>query len=284
MKTKTILVPVDLSDHSKNLINYATELAIRFNSRLIILHTHPLTNIPQTTAGYMGTVEPIYPTFADVEDYAAIKEDKLKVLDSFISEVPIIRSVPYEKRIAIGQPSDLICEEARNNLVDLIVMGTSGASGLEEILVGTRGESVTRNAPCPVLVLPEKCQYKPIRSIYLAVDEDSLEHNAQLELLVKIARYFHSEVHMIYVTDKISREKGQLIMDKLNHAVNDLKYSFHIITHDDPEKGLNSIIEENEVSLVALIYREHNFLERIFSPGLRKKMVFHTEKPLLILK
>jgi len=61
-------------------------------------------------------------------------------------------------------------------------------------------------------------------------------------------------------------------------------FTIKILLKEDEEKALSDYIERNDISLLSIVYREHGFFKRFFNPGLRKKMVFHTDIPLLVLK
>jgi nucleotide-binding universal stress UspA family protein len=60
--------------------------------------------------------------------------------------------------------------------------------------------------------------------------------------------------------------------------------SLHTILSDDVEQEIDNFIHQHEVDLLVLVFREHGFIKRLFSPGVRTKMVYHSDTPILVLK
>ena len=144
---KRILVPTDFSEPSSRALTYACELARRFSAELHLLH---VAVPPVMPTPYMGTVgdEIFHP------EKAAQKH-----LDAM--ENPEFESVaPIERVVRTGTPFVEIVRHAKENDIDLIVMGTHGRTGLVHALIGSVAEKVVRKAPCPVLtVRPEGHQF-----------------------------------------------------------------------------------------------------------------------------
>lgn len=145
MIIEKILVPVDFSDYSKKALNYATDLALHFNAKIVLIYV----------------VEPqIYPADFTMGQVAApsINNELTKIsqkeLNSLV-EKEIGERIPTEVLIKIGQPFQEINDTASELDVDLIVIATHGHTGVEHLLFGSTAEKVVRKAPCPVLTLRE---------------------------------------------------------------------------------------------------------------------------------
>jgi len=141
-----ILVPTDFSDCSERARSYACELAKRFGSELHLLHVVPPVSLP----GYVGPVpdELLHP------EEGARQELERWNDPAFEHAKRVVRSV------TTGTPFVEIVRHARDQDVDLIVIGTHGRSGLTHMLLGSVTEKVVRKAPCPVLtVRPEGHQF-----------------------------------------------------------------------------------------------------------------------------
>ncbi len=141
-----ILVPTDFSECSVRARSYACELAKRFNSELHLFHVA----VPVTAPGYMGTIpesllEPEEAARAELEKWNDPDYEQVK---------GVVREV------AIGTPFVEIVHYAREQDIDLIVIGTHGRSGISHALLGSVTEKVVRKAACPVLsVRPEGHQF-----------------------------------------------------------------------------------------------------------------------------
>jgi len=130
-----ILLATDFSEDSSHALEYAKEIARRFGAQLIVLH-----------ADEMLAVVPGSNLAEQRRSTAQAALDRtIKDLESKdLSAVSVLRP---------GVPADEIVKMANDRIVDLIVMGTHGRTGLESLLMGSVAEHVVRRAPCPVLTV-----------------------------------------------------------------------------------------------------------------------------------
>lgn len=137
--SEKILVPVDLSPISQTVVDWAASLAKARGASLVVLHVQE-----PAVDGLVGEVYLPVP----IEETPELRRCLLALR-------PGDPSVPVEHRTAIGVAAEKICETARQEHADLIVMGSHGRSGLSRLLVGSVAESVMRHARCPVLVVKD---------------------------------------------------------------------------------------------------------------------------------
>ncbi|MBP7529720.1 MAG: universal stress protein [Syntrophorhabdaceae bacterium] len=142
---RKILCPTDFSQPSQDAVEVARELATYFEAELILLNVAP--DVP--TIGYAPV-----PTNFDVGEYGrqliTSSENSLEeIVNSIKSDDLKVRSVVRQ-----GNASDEITEEARKDMVELIVISTHGRTGIDRLVFGSVTERVVRFASCPVLVIP----------------------------------------------------------------------------------------------------------------------------------
>ncbi len=135
-----ILVPVDFSRPSRDMLIYAANFALRFRASLLLLHVVQHINVP-TRVAYAATGLQL----------VVLDEGMTKLADWTESLVP--DSVATEQLVKAGTPYDVINRMARRKQVDLIIIATHGRSGLPRLFLGSTAERVLRHAPCPVLVV-----------------------------------------------------------------------------------------------------------------------------------
>ncbi len=136
---KRILIPTDFSEYSTHAMHYACELADRFGAEL-----HLLTVVDDTTPMMMD------PEFMPVEDFVT---QEMNAARAKLDELP---GESWDKLSVVrhhskGSPFLEIIRYAKENEVDLIVIGTHGRTGLAHLMIGSVAERVVRKAPCPVL-------------------------------------------------------------------------------------------------------------------------------------
>ena len=138
---RTILVPIDLGHHAKEVLDYAAALAGRLDAKLHVRHavSWPVIGIEVST------------TTSDraMKDVMALHGKDLGALvASYAGKAPIA-----SVELQTGDPRTLIVDTAAELHADLIVMGTHGRRGVSRLLIGSVAEQVARTAPCPVLLV-----------------------------------------------------------------------------------------------------------------------------------
>jgi universal stress protein A len=142
---KTILVPVDFSDASRQALDYAQDLAVALGARLHLLHVWEIPPYipPEAMVGIPGQTSQTLSRAA--QSHA---EEQMRVLAAAAREA----GAPIdETKLESGDPARTIVEVAESGGYDLIVMGTHGRTGIGHLLMGSVAEKVLRRTSCPVL-------------------------------------------------------------------------------------------------------------------------------------
>lgn len=140
---KKILVPVDLSDASTILLQYANDMAGKFAARLIFLF---VAEDPYSYSGLPVEIS-LDPLDEGVVQYAQRR------MKSFIDENRRHLAVEFEVVVLSGHPAREIINYAARENTDIIIIGTHGFTGLDRAIFGSVAEKVIKMAPCPVLVI-----------------------------------------------------------------------------------------------------------------------------------
>ena len=161
MTVKKILVPIDYSDDSYQALRWGASLAEKYGGEILLLHVLPkaveevFTHVPMwedVPAYYyegMGTAHKGRRSEPIIIDLAEQAETQLTDL----ARKDLQGTVPVAVKVAVGKPPEEILRVAREEGVDLIVMGTHGRTGLPHLLLGSVAETVVRMAPCPVFTV-----------------------------------------------------------------------------------------------------------------------------------
>lgn len=144
LSIKRILAAVDFSPSSNHALEYAHELAQRFDAELHLLH---VTQDLATAALAMAPMIPVEVDYREQQLNAASRE-----LDRLPGSLGLT-GVGVAREVREGTPFLEIIRYARDHQIDLIVLGTHGRTGLAHVLLGSVAEKVVRKAPCPVLTV-----------------------------------------------------------------------------------------------------------------------------------
>jgi len=159
-RSKTILVPVDFSNCSREGLRYAIAFANEFGAKIILLHA--------TYLGYVYSSEG-----TAIYDIPGLQKAARKTAECKMRE--LVRSVnfgavKFETAFTDGSPVIDICAFAKDHDVDLIITATHGFTGFAHVLIGSIAEQVVRHAPCSVLVVPS---HPHVRAATLAKSADA---------------------------------------------------------------------------------------------------------------
>jgi hypothetical protein len=201
-------------------------------------------------------------------------------------EVPELKKVVYEYSMAVGSPSDVVYAALEDHNILMIVMGTHGARGLDEILLGSNTYSVIKSSHVPVLVIPEKAEVHNFNKIALTSDYKNIDNLKIFDSFIQFADTFGAEIDIIHFkdTDKLSHEEMAMAENLENHFKK-VHHSHHVSeVSDNFEEAIEEYIKEHKIDLLTMVPRKHNIFDKLFGESSwTRKMVFHTKMPLLVL-
>jgi nucleotide-binding universal stress UspA family protein len=149
VQLKQILIPIDFSDYSDQALRWGVSLAQKYGAQLLLLHVIPEV-LEEVSARESAGEQLVIDLTAEVE--AQLRE---------IARQGLKEGVAVDVRVADGEPADAILRMARQEKVDLIVMGTHGRTGLSHLLLGSTAEAVVRTATCPVFMVRASATHAP---------------------------------------------------------------------------------------------------------------------------
>lgn len=270
---KTILVSTDFSKNSDNAIHFALELNKKLRANVILFHSY----VVPILAGDMPVIMPS-------DDELKSESDKLlsQLRNKCREEYP---GMDIETMLSPGYPEDEIPKALVEKNADLLVMGTQGASGLREVLIGSITATVMNNTECPVLAIPEDAQFKGLHKIVFATNyaDNDFEN---IEQVVEIARLFEAEVIMLHVsTRQLDTAYEYAAIETFKERIrSDSQYekvSFKLLESREVVDGLNFYLDETKANMIVMSMHHRTFFQQIVNRSKTKKMAFHTHIPLL---
>jgi len=189
MKFENILFPLDFSDRSLGMVREVESLALRFGSKVTVLHVF---EIP---AAWYGTAEALTINLNCCQEFYNAAQQSLA---SFKLNLPEDR---VEKVICEGDPSWRIANWAREHPTDLIMLGTRGLGRIQGLLLGSVAAKVIHDTPCPIWTdanaQTETAFRNDIRHILCAVDIDE-ETVPLMRFANEVSRLFAAKLHVVH--------------------------------------------------------------------------------------
>jgi universal stress protein A len=146
---RNFLVPIDFSEHSRQTLESATQLAALTGAKVNILHVFQMPDYP--SAFYQG----LYIEHEAIKNYADKAQNEARTQLSLLAEQIRAKDMAAEPLLRVGNPYEEIINAAKEIGADLIVIGSHGYTGLGRLLLGSTAYRVIHYAPCPVLVVRE---------------------------------------------------------------------------------------------------------------------------------
>ena len=270
---KTILVPTDFSETARNATQYAIHLAKDMKAKVLLMHVYhvPIAPAEEPTMAFTS------------EELQQRNEELLKKEADLLMEKT---GVEVNYLAQIGLAVDEIIDEEKN--ADLIVMGMQGASRISEMVLGSITTSVLRKAEKPLIVVPEKAEYKKPEIIVYACDFDPRTNKHTLDALKNLVTLFHSKIIVMNVKRKnelVTAEESNERM-KVENQLTDVEhiyYSQYFPENNDLVNGINDFVKSHEADMIAMVPHKHNLIERLFHRSISKQMAFHTNIPIIAL-
>lgn len=275
-----ILIPTDFSDNAWNALKYALKLFNESKCTFYILHVNPIP--PYSGAG--TAVHSAAENFKE-EILRESKEDLQNLLGRIKEELPSNSKHSFVPIALYDYFVDAVKRESMSKKIDLIIMGTKGASGLKKVTIGSNTGDVITKVKYPLLAIPEEAKFNEIREIAFPTDYQIGFDVKVLDTLIKMAVMNNAELRILHISkrgDKLSEEQ-QNNKDFLHDYLADVNHSFHSLTGTDLETAVQCFTESREIDMIAMVAKNLNFFQRILFRPEAEKISYHTKVPFMVL-
>ncbi len=278
---KNILLPTDFSENSWNAIRYILELYKSESCTFHLLNTYTPV-IPNNR--FMASS--LQPSIID----AGSKETSVRELDNILKRIQKTFKNKNHNFKTISSFS-LLIDEIKNIIdtesIDLIVTGTKGASGIDEVFLGSNTVRIIKAIRnCPVLTIPQEFSYKQPQEVVFATDFKRYYSASELQPLIDLAKSFKATIRVVYVQNKIKAlsEIQQFNLNMLRKYFGKIDHYVHTVSElNSVSKTLEVFADELDIHLLAMLNYQHSYMERITREPVVKQVAFHTQVPLLVI-
>ena len=277
---KNILIPTDFSENSWNAIEYALKLYKKTRCSFHLLHVSSVNT-------FIGGEVPSIPSSTIVleKDIKVEIKNKLKALVSKIDRSFLNIKHSFITHAEYGFLIDIIKEKVEKNNIDLIVMGTKGASGIKEVIIGSNTGDVITRVKCPVLVVPEEARFIKPREIAFPTDYNQTYSSKILDTLLNVAGIHESSIRIVHIR---KREDGLTEEQEQNKGIlhdffKDHEHSFHSITSNKLEVALQYFTESRNIDMISMVAKNLNFFQQILFKPTVEDISYHIKLPFLVL-
>jgi nucleotide-binding universal stress UspA family protein len=227
-----------------------------------------------------------YPSYVS-DVYESIE---LSNFENFKDEIPLLRKIAEEhllehiKMSHVLEQGDLVSiikSLVEDEKINMIVMGTNGASGLKEAFLGSNAGTVIQRVPVLSLTVPTTAKFDAIKKIGFTTRFTSKERRALLQVIA-FAKTIKAKVKCVYVKTLDSDIKESKI-EKWRQDFKKEPVEFFVIQNEDVKGTISDFLKKQDIDILAMLSYKHTFLESLFKKNIVKKMVYDTDVPILAL-
>ena len=277
---KKILVPSDFSNNAQKAVDYAVAIAEKADAEIILLNA--LAVVDTTFSSRKAVFEEYN------NSLAADMREQLKDLQQTVEKKS---SVKITTKFFKGSIADSILKCAVDEDVNLIVMGTRGASGIERMLWGSTTAGIIGNTTIPVLAIPRGLEWKGLKNILFATRHFEADDKTLIPIL-KLAQLEAALVHVAVFTDTDDNdlsgylEHGRLLnayQQTLPAKYKDVKFKTEHLEGKEFEDTIEQYIKGYDIDMLVMTTHRRSFWDSMFNRSMTKSMVYQINIPLLAI-
>lgn len=270
---KTILVPTDFSKCANNAMMYALEIAERTGQSITVLYVvYPNEGIDNN----------MYDAFF-VDDYVQQRLDAMKTWVKKFTRSPHLKDIKIDIDCRIGFPVSTITQTATELGASLIVMGTTGASGLRGILLGSTAGGVISSSKTPVFVVPQKAVFRNKARFAFATDFKLSVSKTSLQVMREMLNLQHTGLNVVHVLSEAGKKPDQKHEEALSEKLGTIPHNFHYLHDKNVVQAIHNFLEATDCNGLVAVAHEHSLLHKLFARSVSRSLAHHTKVPILVL-
>ncbi len=275
---KKILIPIDFSEHSEYALKVAATLAKKHNASLVVLHMMGLSEAVLTKNESQEMFEAIY--------YMKLAE---KRFEDFLDR-DYLKGISIETTVQNYKEFHEINQVAQEFAVDLIVMGSHGASGVKEVFIGSNTEKVVRTSDIPVLVVKNSMKHFEMERVVFACDFN-LDFIEPFKKAWEFFGKLGTEFQVVFINTPEKFLSNQQMEERafkfmLQSGIENTEVFDNIVYYCDYrlEHGIYSFCNSYEADLVVIPTHGRRGLAHFFSENIGEAIVNHSDLPIMTFK
>jgi nucleotide-binding universal stress UspA family protein len=276
---KRIILPTDFSANAFNAIKYAVRLFEKEPCTFYLLNTFT------PSAYYVG--------MNTINTYSALQLEQIALKNSQRG----LDEVEKDIKKAFSNPKHIFVKLAAFNLltseitnlvdthdIDLVVMGTTGATGAKEVFIGTQTMYTIKKVKCPVIAVPTDFHYEVPKEILFATDFKFSLTNKYLSLVQEISLNHSARVNILnaYYGEPLNEEQNGK-KDFLDSYFKSTAHIFHTAEGVDVIGAVGEFQVKHKINFLVMIHNKHSFFENLLFRPVINQLVHHTHVPFLVI-
>lgn len=294
-KASHVLIPIDFSAYSLKACDFGFRVAAKMQVEVVLLHVHftpiYIPSLQYSTDHYgIPPIENSASMRSVIETIHKELDDLVKVIDKKIED-GIYPKVKYTCMLREGVPEEEILSYARHEKPLIIVMGTRGEHQKDLELIGSVTAEVIERSPVFVYAIPEQAPSKSIEDIHKVALFTSFDQRDLIafDSLITTFKDNHFEVTFIHINSHEQKRTWNEITlagikEYFKKQYPQLEFNYLTVDEEHLLNNLDQFVQENKIDVICTSNYKRNIFARLFNPSIARKMLFHANTPLLVIK
>ena len=276
---KKILVPTDFAKPAQWATEVAIGIAKRANGQIVLLHIveQPTTesfNVEGQVFDGPGWEDKLFTLKLIERNKQQLEQAAKAVEDAGVIATCVLRlGNPYHGMRAVITEQD----------VDLVVMGTSGRSTFEDVLIGSNTERVVRHSKCPVLTVHQKPTADAFANIVYA--SSLMDNEKEFAQVVKNAQeLYHAKIHLVRINTPMNFQPDhevKRVMQEFARKVKLTAYTLNVFSDRSEEEGILHFASSVNADLIAMATHGRTGFSQVLAGSIAENVVNHASRPVL---
>jgi len=265
-----ILVPVDFSSPSLTALDYAMVVADQCSAEIIVVHILP----------DLGPTLGRQPTAELMNEMVRSAESELKNLIDTAGRPGLKISSQVTQGAAV---CTAILPLIEIDAIDVIVMGTKGASEIRKVIFGSNTVDVINHTSIPVIAVPENTVIHPVE--YILYASDFMNTRSEVKYLVPLAKMMHAAIRIINMPPTVYTEylDSDRLIDDLKKECGFDNIEISLVKGDNVIRTLEDYAAASKGELLTMFTHKTSFFEQLFKRSITREIVWHGKIPLLVI-
>jgi nucleotide-binding universal stress UspA family protein len=272
---KKILVPTDFSVQAQYALIVAAQLAKKHHCEIYLLH---MLELPFNEVDALSS-------HSELPEAMFFMKLARKRFDE-VAEKPFLKGIKVHETVKFHQAFDGIMDTCKEFKIDLIVMGSHGASGFKEMFIGSNTEKVVRTSDVPVLVIKNHHKKFKVDNFVYASDFSD-ENKSPFKKAVRFAKLFNATIHLLMVNTPnkfFTTDEADSRIQTFVKGMQFKNYTINIYNDYTIEKGILNFAHHIDAGLIGMSTHGRKGIAHFFNGSISEDLVNHANRPVITFK
>lgn len=275
---KKILVPTDFSKTAQTASEVASGIAKKAGAEVILLHV--IEEGAEDSVKITGEV-----VYEDMEEKLFMMKliERSKKQLAKLAEDPIFEGVKVRQELRMGTPFHGMRTIITEHKVDLVVMGTSGRTGLEGMIIGSNTEKVVRHAQCSVLTVQKKPARPDFKTIVYATSMGK-DEEVFARVVKKAQEMYDATVHLVRINTPGNFQRDAIVKQYMKDFAKKLmlkNYTINVFNDFSEEEGIIYFADSINADMIAMATHGRTGFAHVLAGSIAEDVVNHSKRPVL---